>query len=161
VRGSRLYVQYMRGKLMVAESRLATGLPSDLKHMRLHSWTVDHLRWVMTIWGGLWSPIFTVLTFVAAFATYAANGYACTESGFALNKLAQGAVMAIVGNPVVFIVRLASTADVFSIRDELAVLSLTHMPILLLLLLALFEVIPVSIGIIDMIGFWIWYRRQT
>ena len=94
LRGSRLYLLYMRGKLMVAESRIALGLPSDLKYRRLHAYVVDHSRWILKWWAPyLIIGSYLLVTLVACIATYVNNGSQCSETAYAWITFAMAAAV--------------------------------------------------------------------
>jgi len=48
VRCLRLYVQYTRGMIMVADNRIAMGLPHDMWGMEFHRFAVKSLKSVLT-----------------------------------------------------------------------------------------------------------------
>lgn len=154
LRGSRLYLLYMRGKLMVAESRIALGLPSDLKYRRLHAYVVDHSRWILKWWAPyLIIGSYLLVTLVACIATYVNNGSQCSETAYAWITFAQAVVFIGVGLPTLIGIWMASVTDVFSIRNELTVLYFSHIPVMVLTLLSFFAVVPISGGFWQLGGF--------
>jgi len=76
VRSLRLYHMYMRGKLMINDSRISLGLPASLRFAKFHDRAVQVVKPLMSSVGG---ALFVIVPFLINMAVvtgcYVANDY--------------------------------------------------------------------------------------
>lgn len=150
VRGIRLYVQFMRGNLMRADSNIATGLPYDLKFIELHRVIVRSLWWVTTSWGcTLFVAAYFACSTLAALALYFTNSgeYGalwCADPRYAIHIVTLLGSSNLFVVPTILLIASTKAKDAFSIRSELSTFLAIAAVLSLFCVLAIFPVIPVA-----------------
>ena len=177
----RLYIQYMRGNLMVADNRIATGLPHDLKHMEMHRWVTKTFKWflfrtksalfVSTYWG-----ICIIVTLGVYFGSMdlAVDDW-CNSPQYGFLFLGEILALNFVAFFVILLVWSADARDgiatvffvfihaqfllcsAFSIRNELVMVLVVNGVFSSLAILAIFEVIPINYTIFIFLCTWFMY----
>jgi len=154
VRGWRLYYQYMRGNLMVAESRISMGMAPGMTMLRFHDVAVRYSKGIIT---SFWAAVFIGLPFVVGWFILLAiyvTGVTSMEAAITWTVLSSVIYIYALGTTVTALVWIASAADVFSIRNEFVFLLIAHVPMVILELLALFSYIPMSYSAFHLYGAW-------